>query len=135
MEYVLITLKAIAAYFVLLIVGTNLIGVVIRGFIVADTSNSNELAREAYGKAGHTTTLIFVFLLIGYLYALYHFFNIWVLIAAVILIVGRIPDLLWEIRNGKKITLRNMPKNFSGQFLNILGWGVFPLLWYAFYIT
>lgn len=69
MEYLIITLKTIAAYFILLVVGTNLIGVVIRGFIVTNTLNTDEGAREVYGKAGHVMTIIFVFLLIGYLYA------------------------------------------------------------------
>jgi hypothetical protein len=135
MEYLLITLKTIGAYLILLFIGTNLIGGVVRGFLVAGTVNTNQQAKEIYGRAGGTVTVIFILLLLGYLYVLYYFFNIWVVIAAIVLIIVRMPDLIWEIRNGQKITLRTMPKNLSGIILNILSWAVLPLLWYSFYIS
>lgn len=135
MEYLVITLKAIAAYFVLMLIGVNLIGFVVRGFMLADTVTNNETAKEIYGKSSIALPIVSMLFLIGYLYALYHFFNIWVLISGIILMITRIPDLLWEIRHGKKITLRDMPKNFSDMVLNILSWAVLLLLWYAFYIN
>jgi hypothetical protein len=134
MEYLIITLKAIAAYVVLMFFGVNLVGGIVRGFVTAKAINNDSTAKQVYGKAGDGVSFVFIFLLVAYLFALYYYFNIWVLIGAIVLIAGRIPDLIWEIRTGQKTNLKNMRKSSLSVFLTILDWAVLPLLWYAFYI-
>jgi hypothetical protein len=135
MEYLIITLKAIAAYIILMLFGINLIGGIVRGFVTAKAINNESTAKQVYGKAGDGVAFIFILLLIAYLFALYYYLNIWVLIGAIILIIARIPDLISEIKNGEKTNLKNMRKSPLDAFLTILDWAVLPLLWYAFYIS
>ena len=78
--------------------------------------------------------LIFSLVAILCLYALYHYWNIGVAVAGLIHIVDRIPDLLIEIKTGKKINKNRMSKGPIDIFLLILNWLTIPLLWYSFYI-
>ena len=64
MEYLVITLKAIAAYFVLMLIGVNLIGFVVRGFMLADTVTNNETAKEIYDKSSITLPIVSMLFLI-----------------------------------------------------------------------
>ncbi|MEO7311099.1 MAG: hypothetical protein ABIX01_11925 [Chitinophagaceae bacterium] len=111
-------LKAVGAYFVLLFVGTNLIGLIVRSFLT---------------KGGGITGIIFSLIAAGYLYCLYHFFNIGVATAGLVHMITRIPDLLFEIRTGEKVSNTNKPKGPLYITTSILSWLTLPLLWYSFY--
>ncbi len=128
--------KAIIGYLILMFVGTNLIGIIVRGFIQPNSTDDlgNELISEDISEPKSVIiTIFFCIISIFYLYALYHFWNIGVVIAAIMLMLSRLPDLLFEIKTGQKITLKNMPKRPIDIFCNIISWVAFPLLWYSFY--
>jgi hypothetical protein len=51
--------------------------------------------------------------------------------AGLILMFSRLPDLLFEMKNGVKINATNMPKKTIDVVLNILSLLALPLIWYS----
>lgn len=136
----LCVLKAAFAWLVLTLVGINLIGYVVRGFfppaLPTDTSEGRLkelLASEArrFHAANNVMTLVGIVLTAAYLFALYRYWNVALAIAAVLVMVSRLPDLLWEIKTGTKVTQENAPQSviyYVGQLLWLLA---LPLTWYS----
>lgn len=125
-------IKAIIGYFILMFVGTNLIGAIVRGFVQPSTNHPGFSENISESKS-MSVTVFFSLISIAFLYALYHFWNIGVVIAALMLMISRIPDLIFEIKTGQKVNLRNMPKRPIDVLCNIVGWLALLVLWYAFY--
>lgn len=125
-------LVAIVGYFVLMFIGTNLIGVVVGGFVQPD-QNGGEFSENIPKSKSISIAVIFCLLIIAYLFALYHYFNIGVVAAAVMLLVSRIPDSIYETKTGKKITMQTMSKGLLDIICNIIGWLALPMLWYSLY--
>ena len=127
-------------WLVLMVVGTNLIGMLVRGLVlVSDVDNQlskaddafKKVAKEVYDpKVEKRVNFIAFALIIIYLIALFYFWNIGVVIAAIILMVARIPDLLWEIKHGRR-SMKNMPVRYMLTLL--IMFAAFPILWYALY--
>jgi hypothetical protein len=83
-------------------------------------------------SAGNAVITIISIILAGaYLYALYYFWNALLTVAAVMLMVARLPDLLWEMRTGKKVTPQSRPKGAVYTVTTSLMWLALPLIWYA----
>ena len=129
-------LKALGAYLVLMLIGINLIGIIVRGFIQSpqEDENGNPIGENISSSGSIILTLLVSLITIAYLYALFHFFNIYVSIGAIMIMISRISDLLYEIKIGKKITKKDMPNRPVDTIFNIIGWLAFFVLWYAFYI-
>jgi hypothetical protein len=135
-------LKAVVAWIVLTFVGTNLIGSVVRGLFWAPPSTDgltggvrDLLARESkrFGAVNAAMTLFWAVVTLAYLGALYHFWNIALVITAVLAMLSRVPDLLWEIRNGRKLTGGNMPRG-AVYYAATAAMGLcLPLAWFALY--
>ena len=134
MDTFLCILKAIAGYFILMFVGTNLLGIVVRGLrptfkkdgdgnlvSIVDTSSSGSVIM----------TILFSAISIAYFFALYHYWNIGIMTAGLILMFTILPDLLFEMKNGVKINATNMPKKTIDVVLNIFSWLALPLIWYS----
>jgi len=134
----IVVFKTILAYVTLMIIGTNIIGLLVRGFYIPKRMETdNEFINEMQDKAESSNAIlnfISVILLIVYLYALNHYWNIYLFLSGLILILSRIPDLLFEIGTGKKINMRDMPKKPLNYFCSFLDWAVIPLIWYSFYV-
>jgi len=135
----------IAGYFILMLFSTNLTGMIVRGFFT-DTGLQkmkknekthpiirNEIEKNDYANV--FITIISVVLLILFLYLLNKYLTFWALIAAILLIVGRIPDLLREIKTGEKITLKNMRKKPIDYVTITMDWLALPALWWALFIS
>jgi hypothetical protein len=136
MDFLISIFKAIVGYIVLLFVGTNLLGLIVRGFIPTYKKDSDgSLISVVPINTVPSITMSITFSIIGilYFYALYHFWNIGILIAGLILMFTRLPDLLFEMKTGEKINLRNMAKGPLDIFFTVLSWLTLPLLWYSFY--
>ena len=73
-----------------------------------------------------------IILAAGYFYAINHFYNILLVIAAVLIMVSRLPDLLTEIRTGEKTTKKNMKNKTIDIIFNVLFLIAIPLIWYSF---
>lgn len=120
----------------------NLLGFFVRGLFSdpkLDELKKNQkfefLKKEVdnFQRANSWTNIISFLLLVVYLYLLFHFWNIGVVAAAVIIMVGRLPDLVWEIENGKKINPELMKKNALYFISAFLPWVAFPVLYYSLY--
>ena len=123
----------------LMLIGTNLVGMVVRGLVLAPgmaeleaglhPALRGEVAKDKRANAG--ITVFFVLLTVLYLYLLLRFWNFGVLAAAALLMLSRLPDLLWEIRTGQKVTLRAAPKGAMTILATVMMLASFPLLWLA----
>lgn len=127
-------------WLVLMIVGTNLIGMLVRGLVlVSDVedqlSKANDtfkkIAGEVYNpKTERKVNFIALVLIIIYLITLFYFWNIGVVIAAIMLMTARIPDLLWEIKHGRQ-SIKSIPARY--MITLAIMFAAFPVLWYALY--
>lgn len=115
-------------------IGTNLIGTTVRGLIPGywNDEDGNKFMREdiSSGKSIFTT-LIFFCLGLLYFYLLYRYFNIWLVVAAAILALCTLPDILFELKTGEKVNVKNMTKRPIDILCSILSWLVLPLIWYS----
>ncbi len=144
MNVVLSILLGAASYFILMFLCTNLVGMVVRGFFedknlekLKQNKETPQFIKKEIKKsniADSIITLLFALINVAFLYVLFAFINIWAVVAALLLMVSRIPDLLWEIRNGKKITKENMPKSPLYIITSIMDWVALPAICYAIYI-
>lgn len=124
----------------LVIVGINLIGMFVRGLVLVvdaddQISKGSEafkgLAKEVYdAKTEKKINVVAFALIIIYLIMLFYFWNIGVVIAAIMIMVGRIPDLLWEIKHGKQ-KHKNMPAQYL--FTLVIIFASLPVFWYGLY--
>jgi len=131
--------KTIVAWFIIMLISVNLLGYVVRGLLWSPTSMEEEVAKIVFkdmpNREPMTPTFNFVITLVAfvftgaYFFILYHFWNIGLVAAAGIIMLTRLPDLLWEIKHGVKVTKYRGPKLghlFALEFLLS-----FPLIWYS----
>jgi hypothetical protein len=123
-----------------MLVGTNLIGLIVRNIVWsppcvdAPTPGVAELLRcEVRRLVIANRAMIFLSILItaAYLFALFHFWNVWLAAAGVIVMVSRIPDLIWEIRTGNRVTRIRRPKGPVYLVASAFDWGSLLLIWYS----
>lgn len=124
-------------WLVLVLVGTNLIGMLVRGLVLItdvedQLSKQNDtfkkIASEIYNpKTERKVNMIALLLILAYLGILFYFWNIGVVIVALIIMIARIPDLLWEIKHGKH-NIKDMPTVYILTLLILFS--TLPLLWY-----
>ena len=131
--------KTIVAWFIIMLISVNLLGYVVRGLLWSPTSMEEDVAKIVFkdmpNREPMTPTFNFGITLIAivftgaYFFILYHFWNIGLVAAAGLIMLSRLPDLLWEIKHGIKVTKNRGPKLgylFALEFLLS-----FPLIWYS----
>jgi hypothetical protein len=117
----------VVGYFILMFLTTNLVGLFVRGFFVKkETGKDTDLS-------DHMMTVFSALFLAAFLFALLNFINVWALLAAALLGVGRLPDLIWEIEHKAKISAKNMPKTPLYVVISILDWLALPITIFAVY--
>jgi hypothetical protein len=131
----------LAAWLGLLFLTTNLIGFLVRG-LVPDTSLNilpseegdfiNGVIQE-HRRSGRVLSLVPLLLLAAVLVALYHFWNVGVVLAAVMLMAARVPDLIWELKHGRRLGKLDMARPALHSLTTIIMWLSLPMLWYALY--
>lgn len=134
-------LLTIGFFLALLYLSTNLLGLLVRGLFVDPRleelkSNEVEIIRKEAEKTQRAevwVNIVALGLIVLYLYLLFHFWNWEVMGVAIVLMATRLPDLLWEIKHGKKITMETMPKNTLAYTTVILDWLMLPALYYFIY--
>ena len=120
----------------------NLLGLLVRGLFTnpeldkleKETEHDflkKEIAKSK--KADKAINIIALVLIIAFSYALFHFWNIGVLAVALIIMAGRVPDLLWEIKHGRKVDPDLMKKNALYYITSFLPWVGLPLLYFSLY--
>lgn len=139
--FLLTLLKTLIGWFVLMYLSTNLVGFVVRGVVGEgvytgsedDDSVTRNLRKEFLmsPKLNFWLTLASFVASSAYIYGLFRIFNLGVAVAAVMLMVGRIPDLLYEIRTGKKVTPKTASKGLVGLLATLLIIGSLPVIWFS----
>jgi len=120
----------------------NLLGFLVRGLFYDPEINrlkqeghefiKNEIKKSE--RADKIINVIALILIVTFFYFLFHFWNIGVVAVAVIIMIGRLPDLIWEIKHGVKINPKMMDKNVLYYMSAFLPWIGLPLLYYFIYI-
>ncbi len=129
MDLLITTVISIVGYIILLLITTNLTGTVVRGFL------SNRRLQEPGISDATNTIVTFLFAIIGLLFliALFYFLNIWAPIAALMLMISRVPDLMWEVRTGRKVSTKETPKGTLNIVTLILTWVSPIVFWWSIY--
>ena len=137
---ILCILKSIAAWAILTFVGTNLIGFVVRGILwsrsspeAPDESVADFFRHETrrMGVANGAMTVLSILVTAAYLFAVFHFWNVWLAVAASVSMATRLPDLVWKIRSGERHMRQSAPKGplyVAATFVMLATW---PLIWYS----
>ncbi len=132
---------SLLAWLIIMLISVNLLGYVVRGLLWAPPSTDEfkdtaleEFVQQDVNKsqtANFVMTLIPSILAVVFFFVLYHYWNIGLAVAAGLIMLSRLPDLLWEIKNGVKVTKTRGPKLgsiFAMEFLISI-----PLVWYSLY--
>jgi hypothetical protein len=132
-------IKAIIAWCIIVYLGTNLIGMIGRGFFEKPLVSGN-----------HIVTLISILATIGFCFYLYYYWGILFLIVVILVMISRIPDLYWEVRIlpkelgvpypvpkdliRKAIKSKNPNNPFSNILMTSLTWVALVVLFVAFFV-
>jgi hypothetical protein len=131
----MIFLKAIVLWMVFIFIGTNLLGLIVRGFlqspIIDDDASDRGQALLAKEKAKGDIGMGIITLLAcaGYFYAINHYGNIYLVLCAVFAMIIRLPDLLWEIQTSRKVTAKEAPQGIVYTLAAVGMWILLPLIW------
>jgi len=147
-------ITTIIIYFVLMFLSINLLGLFVRGLFpntqlnelqirLKDLDSKNnfesfiekEIRKREQGEKFFT---VFDLLsIIGYLYITFRIWNIGVTAVAIVLMLVRLPSLLWEIKTGQEFnrvaSALSMPKNALYYINNFLTFAALPALYYFLY--
>lgn len=137
-------LLTIVFYLVLMYLSINLLGLLVRGFFTNPElaklkKEGSDFVKQQIEKsegADKWLNIIAFLLIVGYLYATFHFWNIGVTAVALVLMLVRLPDLIWEIKHGKKITVnvaKQMRKNALYFITTFITFAALPALYYFLY--
>ncbi|OGZ97386.1 MAG: hypothetical protein A3G49_01265 [Candidatus Sungbacteria bacterium RIFCSPLOWO2_12_FULL_41_11] len=80
-------LKAVITWFIITYLGTNLVGMVGRGFFEKPLVSGN-----------HLVTFTSILATIGICFYIYYWWGVLFLISIILIMISRIPDLYWEVR-------------------------------------
>jgi hypothetical protein len=145
-------LKAAVGWVVLLFLGTNLVGFLVRGLV--QQAHMDEAAKrlaDAYANAipdekkrqvalaGPRTDVLVNqgvnvaagLACLAYLGILYYLWNWLVALVGLMLLFSRTPDLLHELRTGQKVASGNMPSTPIHVAATTMMWLAIPLLWWG----
>lgn len=136
-------LLSLVFFFIIMYASVNLLGLLVRGLFTnpeldkleQDTTTHQFLKEEIRKskRADKALNIIALILIIGFFYILFHFWNIGVVVTAIIIMLGRLPDLLWEIKHGKKVDPNLLKKNAQYYITSFLPWAAYPVLYYSLY--
>jgi hypothetical protein len=122
-------------------VSVNLLGLFVRGLfsnpeldkLKSDGPEFIKTEVKNYHRASKRANIVALILIIAYLYLLFYFWSLGVVLVAILFMAGRLPDLLWEIKHGKKINMesvKEMPRNATFYITVLLDFVAIPVLWY-----
>ncbi len=137
-------LLTIVFYLALMYLSINLLGLFVRGlFTNVEFENlkkeGSDFVKQQIEKsecADKWLNIIAFLLIVGYFYATFYFWNIGVTIVAFTLMLVRLPDLIWEIKHGKRITVnvaKLMRKNSLNYITTFFTFVALPALYYFLY--
>jgi small-conductance mechanosensitive channel len=143
LTYLLVTVIAIIGLIILMYVSVNLLGMAVRGIYInknmlrlmlaedGDTPRDVEYKIKQFTSPRKTVTYLLISAVFYYL--LYLFLGIFGALSAFLIMAGRLPDLIWEINHGFKVTRGDSHKGLLHFISSILFLLAFPALWLAIY--
>lgn len=134
MELLITAGKTILTYIILMLLGTNLIGLTFRGILTEYRKDEQGKLTEVGNVKSVTsilTTVVFFTISVAYYYILYNNWGILMALAAAMLMFTRLPDLLFEMKKGESVNMKNMPKQPIDIICSIISWLAFPVIWIA----
>ncbi len=148
MQILIVSVISILGWFILMWVSTNILGLFVRGFFkdpvlqaLDDAENEKVLPdrfikslRDEHVGANGLVSLVALILFVGFLFFSYYFLGAFALLSVLMQMIGRFPDLIWEIRHGKKIDVNTMPKDIVYYLTASLSLLSFPVFGYAIYL-
>jgi hypothetical protein len=130
--------ESMGIWLVLMFVGTNLIGLVVRGLLwkapVIDdesTERVRDLVSGQMAASNKGMTVVAGVLSAAYGYGLWHFGGELLALAGGLVAGARLPDLLWEIRSGRKITEGGAPRGLVYMLAQLAAFGALPVIYLA----
>ncbi len=130
-------LMVLVVWFFLMFISTNLVGFLVRSIFtndeMADSILNSEVISKDHRKARIRTIIIVSVLIVISFAAVYHFSNIGLVIALLMLMAARVPDLIWEIKNRRPLQLEDMVKPKFSYLTTLVSWASLPVVWYALY--
>lgn len=121
-------------------VGVNLFGFVVRGFfwaaprVNAPTDRVAQLLNRESRRTGAVNRMMTAFgalAIAAGLFALFWFSGVRLAVATTLIMVSRLPDLLWEIRTGNRVTRHNAPGGSLHTLATVVLVSTLPLVWYS----
>src|SRR5438105_3639285 len=100
-------------------VSTNLVGFAWPRAAVQVPKGIPDFLEKEYQKSNRSVGLLnlaFIAICLAVLYGLFYFLNALAMLTLLMLMVARVPDLMWEIRTGTRITRENAPKGSVAVF-------------------
>lgn len=147
-KYMIIVYILISAllFLVMLWLSVNLLGLFVRGLFnnpeidKIEAETKHDFIKKEIEKSKSTDkwlNLIAFLSIIGYLYATFHFWNIGVTAVAIVLMLVRLPYLLWEIKTGQQhnriASALSMPKSALYYITSLITFAALPVLYYFLY--
>ncbi len=139
-------LISIVFYFVLMWLSVNLLGLLVRGLFTnpeldkLEAETKHDFIKKEIEKSKRADKWLNLIAFLGiiiYLYATFHFWNIGVTVVAIMLMLVRLPDLLWEIKTGQELnrvaSALSMPKNALHYITAFFTFAALPALYYFLY--
>ena len=131
----------LGAWIILTVASANLAGFLVRGFftnpemdrLAVDGDDFVKKLAQDYQGGQKKMSVVALILISAFLFALYYFWNSGVVVAALIIMAARVPDLVWEIKHGIKLRMRDMNRPAFHVLSTVLSWASLPVLWYALY--
>lgn len=124
-------------------VSVNLLGLLVKGLFtnpelekLKENKNTHEFIKHEIAKsqrADKWLNIMALILIVVFFYLLFHFWNIGVVAVAILIMAGRLPDLIWDIKHGRKTEPRLMKKNALYYISTILPWIGLPILYFSLY--
>jgi hypothetical protein len=132
-------LKALVGWLILWLIGINLIGFFLRGVALLHNLRDQAEGVEDFIAREYRRRIKFESFLnvlagavcIVFPYLLFRWLGWQVAAAGLILMLARLPDLLYEIRSGKRIRRGDMPNSPIHALSIIVMFLVLPLVWWG----
>jgi hypothetical protein len=129
-------LVSIVAWFALMFLSTNLVGILLRGLIsqlLAADKDGQEGAMDAKRESNGRGIFLTAIGISLSLTAISYFGNFALAIAALMLMISRLPDLFWEVRKGRQLEMEDMSRTPFPILSSLLSWAALPVVWYSLY--
>ena len=128
-------------YLVLMLLSVNLLGLLVRGLFTDPElerlkKEGHEFIKQEVEKSQHAdkwVNVIALILILIYFYLLFFIWNSGVVAAAIVIMIGRLPDLLWEIKHGRRLDPNIMKKTAMYYLTSFLPWLAIPILYFSLY--